>query len=93
MSLMLLTLIGLLCYWFGSPISSAPTSESSSQDEDLVGRNLATCIWESRASALLAMRGEKHKVAAQLASVRPLSLARGIPHFVLTIPKRDPEEL
>ncbi|GAA5828188.1 hypothetical protein JCM5353_003883 [Sporobolomyces roseus] len=59
---------GLLCYWFGSPISSAPTSESSSQDEDLVGRNLATCIWESRASALLAMRGEKHKVAAQLAS-------------------------
>ncbi|GAA5947757.1 hypothetical protein JCM3765_001070 [Sporobolomyces pararoseus] len=54
---------GLLCYWFGSPLASNP-----SFDSDLVGRNLATCIWESRASALLAMRGEKHKVAAQLAS-------------------------
>ncbi|GAA5903662.1 uncharacterized protein JCM6883_005073 [Sporobolomyces salmoneus] len=54
---------GLLCYWFGAPLSSVDSSSS-----DLAGRNLATCIWESRASALLAMRGEKHKIAAQLAS-------------------------
>ncbi|GAA5994861.1 hypothetical protein JCM5350_001728 [Sporobolomyces pararoseus] len=63
---------GLLCYWFGSPLASASSFDSTtspaSTDLDLVGRNLATCIWESRASALLAMRGEKHKIAAQLAS-------------------------
>ncbi|GAA6005730.1 hypothetical protein JCM11491_003988 [Sporobolomyces phaffii] len=67
---------GLLCYWFGAPLPLAPLSRSAagpdlteSPESDLVGRNLATCIWESRASALLAMRGEKHKRAAQLASM------------------------
>lgn len=61
-------------YWYGSPF---PIDASTRRQDahlpwsvDLSGRNLATCIWQSRAYALAAMRGEKHKKAAQLASVR-----------------------
>ncbi|GAA5929465.1 uncharacterized protein JCM15063_004157 [Sporobolomyces koalae] len=60
---------GLLCYWFGAPWPLSRTRDDVVDDRgDLAGRNLATCIWQSRAEALLAMRGEKHKLAAQLAS-------------------------
>ncbi|GAA5871709.1 hypothetical protein JCM16303_000839 [Sporobolomyces ruberrimus] len=69
---------GLLCYWYGSPLPitppaatlprSTPSQVANTSKSDLVGRNLATCIWESRAAAILAMRGEKHRIAAQLAS-------------------------
>ncbi|BGP16788.1 hypothetical protein JCM10213_002182 [Rhodosporidiobolus nylandii] len=69
---------GLISYWFGNPVPPSPPSFSPSTsasspagqpggDDELVGRNLATCIWMSRASALTALKGEKHKEAARLA--------------------------
>ncbi|GAA5991907.1 hypothetical protein JCM11641_003017 [Rhodosporidiobolus odoratus] len=69
---------GLISYWFGNPVppsssTSAPAAAASvstkgaEEQDDLVGRNLATCIWMSRASALNALKGEKHKEAARLA--------------------------
>lgn len=63
---------GLILYWYGNPVP-APSASTSSHgfDVDDVGRNLATCIWQSRADAIAAMRGEHHKEAARLASVRP----------------------
>ncbi|BGP48830.1 hypothetical protein JCM10450v2_004706 [Rhodotorula kratochvilovae] len=60
---------GLILYWYGNPVpypSSAPAEWGTSIDD--VGRNLATCVWQSRADAIAAMRGEKHKEAARLAS-------------------------
>ncbi|GAA5987738.1 hypothetical protein JCM10908_007192 [Rhodotorula pacifica] len=66
---------GLLLYWFGSPFPSeadAPPATTASHalpwSTDLAGRNLATCIWQSRADAVDAMKGERHKRAAKLAS-------------------------
>lgn len=67
---------GLLLYWFGSPFPSEADAPDHPQNlpwsTDLAGRNLATCIWQSRADAVGAMRGERHKRAAQLASVSGL---------------------
>ena len=64
---------GLLLYWFGSPFpteaDAADSPHSLPWSTNLAGRNLATCIWQSRADAVGAMRGERHKRAAQLASV------------------------
>ncbi|GAA5823533.1 hypothetical protein JCM3770_000330 [Rhodotorula araucariae] len=60
---------GLILYWYGNPVphpSSAPAEWGTRLDD--VGRNLATCVWQSRADAIAAMRGEKHKEAARLAS-------------------------
>lgn len=45
---------GLLAYWYG-----APSLES--------GRNMATCVWQSRAHAMVAMGGQKHVEAMGLA--------------------------
>ncbi|KWU44043.1 hypothetical protein RHOSPDRAFT_25989 [Rhodotorula sp. JG-1b] len=63
---------GLLLYWFGSPFpteaDAADSPHSLPWSTNLAGRNLATCIWQSRADAVGAMRGERHKRAAQLAS-------------------------
>ncbi|GAA6032454.1 hypothetical protein JCM8097_008185 [Rhodosporidiobolus ruineniae] len=54
-----------------SPSSSpTPTPSSSLSDASLAslaGRNLATCIWSSRAAALAALRGPLHAQAAKLA--------------------------
>ncbi|GAA5844706.1 hypothetical protein JCM9279_002889 [Rhodotorula babjevae] len=60
---------GLILYWYGNPVP-APSAATTSHgfDVDDVGRNLATCIWQSRADAIAAMRGEHHKEAARLAS-------------------------
>ncbi|GAA5916128.1 hypothetical protein JCM8208_002216 [Rhodotorula glutinis] len=60
---------GLILYWYGNPVP-APSASTTSHgfDPDDVGRNLATCIWQSRADAIAAMRGEHHKEAARLAS-------------------------
>ncbi|GJN91071.1 hypothetical protein Rhopal_004086-T1 [Rhodotorula paludigena] len=57
----------LLIYWYGAPLT-ADTVEELSGSADDIGRNLATCIWTSRAAAVGAMRGEHHRVAAKLAS-------------------------
>ncbi|GAA5931583.1 hypothetical protein JCM3775_006894 [Rhodotorula graminis] len=60
---------GLILYWYGNPVP-APSASTASHgfDPDDVGRNLATCVWQSRADAIAAMRGEHHKEAARLAS-------------------------
>ncbi|GAA5851637.1 hypothetical protein JCM8547_001159 [Rhodosporidiobolus lusitaniae] len=51
-----------------SSTSPSFTSSPSALDpHDLSGRNLATCIWTSRAHALAAMKGPKHIEAARLA--------------------------
>lgn len=60
-------------YWFGAPFPSASEQNDAPIDDDLVGVNLATCIWNSRRDAIEAMRGEKHREAAKLASVSPPS--------------------
>ncbi|TNY20809.1 hypothetical protein DMC30DRAFT_351681, partial [Rhodotorula diobovata] len=62
---------GLILYWYGNPVPAPSASSPHDFDIDDVGRNLATCIWQSRADAITAMRGEHHKEAARLASVRP----------------------
>ncbi|GAA6008857.1 hypothetical protein JCM10207_001748 [Rhodosporidiobolus poonsookiae] len=56
---------GLLFYWYGAP--QPLTAPGASDAHDLSGRNLATCIWSSRAAALEAMKGPRHKEAARLA--------------------------
>lgn len=86
-------------YWFGSPFPSEADTADHPQtlpwSTDLAGRNLATCIWQSRADAVAAMRGERHKRAAQLASVsRPLrflGLTRGIDEAVSSSLQRSYE--
>ncbi|GAA5920068.1 hypothetical protein JCM5296_003482 [Sporobolomyces johnsonii] len=56
---------GLCAYWFGNCLS---VDETAGDNADLQGRNLATCVWMSRADAIAAMRGERHKEAARLAA-------------------------
>ncbi|GAA5968907.1 hypothetical protein JCM21900_003146 [Sporobolomyces salmonicolor] len=56
---------GLCAYWFGNCLS---VDEAAGDNADLEGRNLATCLWMSRADAVAAMCGERHKEAARLAS-------------------------
>ncbi|BGP00101.1 hypothetical protein NBRC10513v2_004324 [Rhodotorula toruloides] len=58
----------ILMYWLGAPFPSASEQDGAPIDDDLVGVNLATCIWNSRQDAIVAMRGEKHREAAKLAS-------------------------
>ncbi|BGP32708.1 hypothetical protein JCM10296v2_004491 [Rhodotorula toruloides] len=58
----------ILMYWFGTPFPSASERDVAPIDDDLVDVNLATCIWNSRQDAIEAMRGEKHREAAKLAS-------------------------
>ncbi|GAA5868630.1 hypothetical protein JCM3774_003605 [Rhodotorula dairenensis] len=83
---------GLLLYWFGSPFPSrADGSETAHHlpwSTDLAGRNLATCIWQSRAEAVDAMKGERHKRAAKLASRSYESYT--LERYVL---RKDPGEL
>ncbi|KAL7339656.1 hypothetical protein BJY59DRAFT_720778 [Rhodotorula toruloides] len=64
----------ILMYWFGAPFPSASEQNDAPIDDDLVGVNLATCIWNSRRDAIEAMRGEKHREAAKLASSLRLTL-------------------
>ncbi|GAA5837913.1 hypothetical protein JCM11251_004697 [Rhodosporidiobolus azoricus] len=108
---------GLIAYWFGSPVplspspinttsssfpaSSAVSTSSASNPFDLSGRNLATCIWSSRAHALAAMKGPKHAAAARLAHRTyesytleryTLRKERGS-RSVRVVPWQDPEEV